>query len=170
MNEFELAIKSHLDKVASEDTAFAEKYRTKCEVENDSIEKCCNYIISEVQKLKRQAMTDAEVFGMAMHYFDENITFDGQAPQCNVVVPHESLSEEDQERIRRQAQEEIERDAVEQAKKKILEAKKQEEEKARKKAEKARKKAEEAERKRKELLEKQKEEYSGGGLLFGFDD
>lgn len=56
-----MAIKSHLDKVASEDSAFAEKYRTKCEVENDSIEKCCNYIISEVQKLKRQAMTDAEV-------------------------------------------------------------------------------------------------------------
>ena len=151
MNEFELAIKSHLDKVASEDSAFAEKYRTKCEVENDSIEKCCNYIISQVKASKQCG------------YFDENITFDGQAPQCNVVVSHESLSEEDQERIRRQAQEEIERDAVEQAKKKILEAKKQEEEKARKKAE-------EAEKKRKELLEKQKEEYSGGGLLFGFDD
>ena len=163
MNEFELAIKSHLDKIASEDPAFAEKYRTKCDVEQDSIEKCCNYIISEVQKLKRQAMTDEEVFGMAMHYFDEDVKFDGKAPQCKVVVSHESLSEEDQERIRRQAQEEIERDAVEQAKKKILEAKKQEEEKARKKAE-------EAEKKRKEMLEKQKEEYAGGGLLFGFDD
>ena len=156
MNEFELAIKSHLDKIASEDPAFAEKYRTKCEVEKDSIEKCCNYIISEVQ-------TDAEVFGMAMHYFDEDIKFDGKAPQCKVVVSHESLSEEDQERIRRQAQEEIEKDAVEKAKKKLLEAKKQEEEKAKKKAE-------EAEKKRKEMLEKQKEEYAGGGLLFGFDD
>lgn len=164
MNEFELAIKSHLDKVASEDSAFAEKYRTKCEVENDSIEKCCNYIISEVQKLKRQAMTDAEVFGMAMHYFDEDITFDGKAPQCKVVVSHESLSEEDQERIRRQAQEEIEKDAVEEAKKKLLDEKKKKEE------EKAKKKAEEAEKKRKEMLEKQKEEYAGGGLLFGFDD
>lgn len=162
MNEFELAIKSHLDKIASEDSAFAEKYRTKCEVERQH-KKCCNYIISEVQKLKRQAMTDAEVFGMAMHYFDEDITFDGKAPQCKVVVSHESLSEEDQERIRRQAQEEIEKDAVEQAKKKLLEEKKKEEEKAKKKAE-------EAEKKRKEMLDKQKEEYAGGGLLFGFDD
>lgn len=166
MNEFELAIKSHLDMVASEDPAFAEKYRTKCEVENDSIEKCCNYIISEVQKLKRQAMTNAEVFGMAMHYFDEDIKFEDKAPQCKVVVSHSSLSEEDQERIRRQAQEEIEKDAVEQAKKKILEEKRKEEEKARKKAE----EAEKAEKKRKELLEKQKEEYSDGCLLFGFDE
>ena len=162
MNEFELAIKSHLDKVASEDSAFAEKYRTKCEVEKESIEKCCNYIISEVQKLKRQAMTDAEVFGMAMHYFDED-KFEDKAPQCKVVVSHSNLSDEDKERIRRQAQEEIDKDAVEQAKKKILEEKKQEEEKAKKKAE-------EAEKKRKEMLEKQKEEYAGGGLLFGFDD
>lgn len=163
MNEFELAIKSHLDKVASEDPAFAEKYRTKCQIEKDSIEKCCEYIISEVHKLRRQAMTDAEVFGMAMHYFDEDIKFDGNAPQCKVVVSHESLSEEDQERIRRQAHEEVEREAVEAEKKKIIYEKKKEEEKARKKAE-------EAEKKRKEKLEKQKEEFSGGGLLFGFDD
>ena len=163
MNEFELAIKSHLDKVASEDPAFAEKYRTKCEVENDSIEKCCNYIISEVQKLKRQAMTDEEVFGMAMHYFDEDIKFEGDAPKCNVVVSYESLSEEDQERIRRQAQEEVERDAIEAEKKRILDEKRKEEEKARKKAE-------EAEKKRKEKMEKEKEEFSVGGLLFGFDE
>lgn len=163
MNEFELAIKSHLDKVASEDPAFAEKYRTKCEVEQDSIEKCCNYIISEVKKLKRQAMTNAEVFGMAMHFFDENISFEDEAPKCNVVVSHEMLSDEDKERIRRQAQEEVEREAVEAEKKKIIEEKKKEEEKARKKAE-------EAEKKRKEKLEKKKEEYSDGGLLFGFDE
>lgn len=163
MNEFELAIKSHLDKIASEDPAFAEKYRTKCEVEKDSIQNCCNYIISEVKKLNRQAMTDDEVFGMAMHYFDEDIKFEDKAPQCKVVVSHSNLSDEDKERIRRQAQEEIEKDAVEQAKKKILEEKKKEEEKARKKAE-------EMEKKRKEMLEKQKEEYAGGGLLFGFDE
>lgn len=163
MNEFELAIKSHLDKVASEDPAFAEKYSTKCEVEKDSIEKCCNYIISEVQKLKRQAMTNAEVFGMAMHFFDENISFEDEASKCHVVVSHERLSDEDKERIRRQAQEEVEREAVEAEKKKIIDEKKKEEEKARKKAE-------EAEKKRKEKLEKQKEEYSDGGLLFGFDE
>ena len=60
--------------------------------------------------------------GGKMFYFDEDIKFDGKAPQCKVVVSHESLSEEDQERIRRQAQEEIERDAVEQAKKNMQKA------------------------------------------------
>ena len=132
-SSFNKAIKAMLDKRAASDPLFAEAYKR----EGKSIKECCNYIISEVEKLKRQAMTHAEVFGMAMHYFDEDIKFDGKVPQCKVVVSHESLSEEDQERIRRQAQEEIEKDAVEQAKKKLLEEKKKEEEKAKKKAEEA---------------------------------
>ena len=163
MNEFEIAIKEHLDKVALADGAFAEKYISKCNLEKDSIEKCCNYIISEVQKMKRCVMTDAEVYGLALHYYDEAIVFEEKAPRCNVVVSKENLTEEDMDRIRRRAFEEIEAEAVEEEKKKI----KDEE---RKKEELVLKKKQEEEKRKKALLEKQKEEYSEGGLLFGFDE
>ena len=163
MNEFEIAIKEHLDKVALSDPAFAEKYLQKCNSEEESISKCCGYIISEVQKLKRSAMADSEVFGMAMHYYDENIVFDGNVPQCNVVVSKENFTEEDKERIRKRALEELEAEAVEEYKRKF-EAEKRKAEDAEKK------RKEEIEKKRKEQIAKKKEEFESGGLLFGFDE
>lgn len=80
MNEFELAIKSHLDKVASEDPAFAEKYNERCAKEKDAIKSCCKYIENEIKnriKEKRGCVvvkvTRDEAYGLAIHYFDENI-------------------------------------------------------------------------------------------------
>lgn len=75
MNAAESAIKQYLDSRAAEDKVFAEKYATKCENEENSISRCLSYIEHEVEKLKRNIMTDAEVFGMAMHYYDEGIEF-----------------------------------------------------------------------------------------------
>lgn len=69
MNEFEITIKSHLDERAVKDATFAKVYRS----DEKSICSCCNYIISEVQKSGRSAFTDDEIYGMAVHYFDENL-------------------------------------------------------------------------------------------------
>ena len=163
MNQFEIAIKAHLDTVALSDAVFAEKYITKCKNEEESISKCCNYIISCVEKMKRTAMTDAEVFGMAIHYYDENVSFEGSASKCNVVVSADHLSEEEKARIRQKAQEELEKEAIEIEKQRLLaEAKKQEEL--------HRKRVAEAEKKKQELIEKQKNEFKNGGLLFEFDE
>lgn len=75
MNPFELTIKAYLDKRASEDKLFAKAYAK----ENKSIERCCLYIIGEAQKQKfntekgdMAALPDAEVYGMAVHYYDED--------------------------------------------------------------------------------------------------
>lgn len=163
MNQFEITIKAHLDKVALSDTAFAEKYRQKSQDEENSIEKCCGFIISEVQKLNRIAMTDAEVYGMAMHYYDENINFEGSVPQCHVVASVEGLSEEDKAKIRAAAQEEIEREAVEAEKRRLLEE-------ARKQEEMHKKRLEEAKKKKQQLIDKKKEEFGEEGLLFSFDE
>lgn len=163
MNEFEIAIKEHLDKVALSDAVFAAKYYHKLNSEEESIQKCCGYIITEVQKLKRSAMSDAEVFGIAMHYYDENIVFESKVPQCQVVVSKENFTEEDKERIRKRALDELESEAVESEKRKILEERKRAEEKEAKRKE-------EEEKKRKQLIEKRKSEYDGGGLLFGFEE
>lgn len=61
---FATAIKAMLDQRAADDPLFAEVYKK----ENKSIEECCNYIITEVQHMKVNALTDEEVLGMAVHY------------------------------------------------------------------------------------------------------
>jgi hypothetical protein len=82
MNGFEQAIKTYLDNRAKEDQLFAQTYKK----ENKSIEECCKYIIQEVKKTGRQGFADDEIFGMAIHYYDEdNIKIEGKTPSCKVV-------------------------------------------------------------------------------------
>lgn len=82
-NGFAEAIKAMLDKRAASDPLFAEAYKRK----GKSINECCNFIIKEVQRVKVNALTDDEVLGLAVHYYDEaDIKVEG-APQCRVVVP-----------------------------------------------------------------------------------
>lgn len=82
MNGFEQAIKSYLDNRAKEDQLFAKTYKK----ENKSIEECCRYIIQEVKKTGRQGFADDEIFGMAIHYYDEDsIRVEGKTAQCKVV-------------------------------------------------------------------------------------
>lgn len=82
MNGFEQAIKAYLDNRAKTDQLFAKTYAK----EGKSIEECCEYIIQEVHKSKRQGFADDEIFGMAIHYYDEdNIVVSKSTPKCNVV-------------------------------------------------------------------------------------
>lgn len=85
LNEFQKTIKAYLDKRASEDELFAKSYAK----EKKSIKECCNYIISEVKKSGRCGFADDEIFGMAVHYYDEDDL--GKIPTDNarVVVNHE---------------------------------------------------------------------------------
>lgn len=64
-------IKSYLDQRAASDAQFAESYSNK----DKSIDQCCAYIMSEASKRREGnncvVMSDPEVFGMAVHYYDE---------------------------------------------------------------------------------------------------
>lgn len=82
-SSFNKAIKAMLDKRAASDPLFAEAYKR----EGKSIKECCNYIINEVQRMKVNALTDEEVLGMAVHYYDEADIKADSAPQCHVGVP-----------------------------------------------------------------------------------
>ena len=81
---FATAIKAMLDQRAADDPLFAEVYKK----ENKSIEECCNYIITEVQRMKVNALTDEEILAMAVHYYDEDKIIAVTAPACEVVVPN----------------------------------------------------------------------------------
>lgn len=66
---FKEAIKNYLDERAKTDELFAKSYAK----ENKSLDECCAYIMGEARKRGNAvAMTDEEVFGMAVHYYDED--------------------------------------------------------------------------------------------------
>lgn len=90
---FNEAIKNYLDHRVKEDSLFAEAYNKK----DKTIEGCCNYIISEVQKSakgNRAAMTSDEVFSLAVHYYDEDNVKADKKVNARVVVPAELISKE----------------------------------------------------------------------------
>jgi hypothetical protein len=88
MNRFEEAIKAYLDERAANDPMFAIKYAN----EKKSIEECCKFIECEAYEHchdvpggKVYGMTDDEVFGLAVHYYDEeDIEIKGISGRCEV--------------------------------------------------------------------------------------
>ena len=64
---FKKVIKAYLDKRAAEDELFAKDYAKP----NKNIDDCCDFIISEVKKSGRQGFDDDEIYGLAVHYYNE---------------------------------------------------------------------------------------------------
>ena len=97
---FQKAIKDYLDKRAAEDPQFAEKYGN----EKKSIEECCKYILGEVSASGQSGFADEEIFGMAVHYYDEE-DIKVQANRVERVVSnhHVDLTEEEKAEARKQA-------------------------------------------------------------------
>lgn len=73
LSSFETTIKNYLDNRAKEDKSFADKYANP----NKSITECCKYIYQQVEKSRKDnarcvACSSDEVFGVAVHYYDED--------------------------------------------------------------------------------------------------
>ena len=84
--DFKEIIKRHLDKMAQQDFAFAERYK----LESKNLDSCVAYIKSQAKKQAKNgcaAIEDAVVYGWAVHYYqEENIKVDN-APKAKVVAP-----------------------------------------------------------------------------------
>lgn len=101
---FKKTIKDYLDRRAVEDALFAESYAK----EGKSIEECCNYIFTEVQKSGCCGFADDEIYGMAVHYYDEDNLGEIKPIQGQVVVNHKvELTAEEIEAARREAKERV---------------------------------------------------------------
>lgn len=98
---FKQTIKSYLDKRAAEDELFAFTYSK----EGKSLDKCIDYIFNTVQESGCNGFTDDEIFGMAVHYYDEdNIKVADSPFRGSVVVNHKvELTEEDRLEARQKA-------------------------------------------------------------------
>lgn len=94
---FEETIKAYLDKRAKEDELFAVAYAK----EGKSISECCNYILQEVEKSRRNGFADEEIYGMAVHYYDEENIKEKEVPShVRVVVNHKIEKEEKQPTVK----------------------------------------------------------------------
>lgn len=90
-NAFQQTVKNYLDNRSKQDEAFAATYAKP----NKSIEECCKYIYREVAKKRVNgencvALSDEEVFGMAVHYYDEDditVTETVSEPQVATSAP-----------------------------------------------------------------------------------
>lgn len=112
MTNFEKTIKAYLDGVAEKDEAFRAKYEAKLKADDKSITNCCNYICGWARDQKREGYTDEEIYGQALHYYDEaDVKVTGSQGACKVVVNHAvALTEAEKKKARAKAMESYERE------------------------------------------------------------
>ena len=104
-DHFKRTIQMYLEQRASEDALLAKNYRNPA----NNIDDCVTYILNYVQKSGCNGFTDGEIYGQAVHYYDENEIEVGKPIQCQVAVNHvvELTAEARQKAIRQYQDEEV---------------------------------------------------------------
>ena len=100
---FKDTIKAYLDQRAQSDPLFATSYQKA----GKSIDECCNYIVQEVQKMHVNGLADDEVFGLAVHYYDEDNLGEIKTVNCKVVVNHTVELTEEEKIFNKKREEEV---------------------------------------------------------------
>lgn len=83
---FKNIIGAHLQSVAEKDPLFADTLKKP----NKNLDGCISYILNTVKASGCNGFADDEVFGMAMHYYDEDDIKPGNPINCKVVVNHQA--------------------------------------------------------------------------------
>ena len=97
---FNETIKAYLEERAENDALFSVKFANP----SKSVEECVTYILNSVQKSGCNGFEDDEIFGMAVHYWEESEIEVGKPINCQVVVNHTvELTEEEKEQARQDA-------------------------------------------------------------------
>ena len=106
---FKRTIQMHLEQRAAEDALFAKNYRNPAK----NIDDCVTYILNYVQRSGCNGFTDGEIYGQAIHYYEENEIEVGKPMNCQVVVNHvveltaEEKAEARQKAIQKYQEEEV---------------------------------------------------------------
>lgn len=108
---FQKRIKEYLDGKAANDAAFAAKYAN----EKKSVEECCDFIIGEVQKTKRIGFDDSEIYGVAVHYYDEEDCKPNGKHSCRIICDVAPvITEEEKAKLAEEAKEEYKQGIIKQ--------------------------------------------------------
>lgn len=101
---FKKIIQEHLNGIAKRDSAFAAKLENK----KKNIDDCITYILNQVKNSGANGFADEEIFGMAMHYYDEENVKPGSKINADVVVNHKvELSAEEIEKAKQEAKDKV---------------------------------------------------------------
>lgn len=99
-NHFQNTIKAYLDKRAEIDLLFSFRYS----LPEKKLEDCVTYILNQVQKSGCNGFHDDEIFGMAVHFYDEDNIEIGNPINAQVAVNHVVvLTAEEKEQARQDA-------------------------------------------------------------------
>ena len=108
-DHFKRTIQMYLEQRAAEDALFAKNYRNPAKNMDD----CVTYILNYVKNSGCNGFTDGEIYGQAIHYYDENEIEVGKPLNCQVAVNHvveltaEEKAEARQKAIRQYQDEEL---------------------------------------------------------------
>lgn len=99
-NNFKNTIQEYLEARAKTDKLFAKAYAKP----NKSIDECITYILNEVQRSGCNGFDDDEIYGMAVHYYDEDNIDVGKKLNYKVVVNHVvELTEKEKQELKDKA-------------------------------------------------------------------
>lgn len=114
---FYKAIETYLKNRAEIDELFAETFKKP----NKNVGDCVTYILNQVKASGCNGFTDDEIFGMAVHFYDEDDIKPGAKINAKVVVNHVvELTEEDKAAAKQKA---FEKEVESQREKIVLETK-----------------------------------------------
>lgn len=103
-DRFKITIENKMNELAAAD----EKLAASLNKAGKNIDDCITYILNCVQKSGCNGFTDDEIFGMAMHYYDEDEIDVGNPVNTKVVVNHAiELTPEEKEQARKEAKQQI---------------------------------------------------------------
>jgi hypothetical protein len=107
-NEFKEVIKNYLEQRATSDELFAATLKK----ENKNLDECCNYIMKCAKEKGCSGYADEEVFGWAVHYYDEDDIKDIKPVSGKVVINKSiELTEEEKEAAKQKAIQELNEEA-----------------------------------------------------------
>lgn len=106
---FKTVIQNYLNQRAEEDELFAESLKNP----KKSIDDCITYILNTVQKSGNNGFDDAEIYKMAVHYYDEDDIEVGEPIEGVRIVSNHfaGLTPEEEAQAKEEARERIIRDA-----------------------------------------------------------
>ena len=88
-------IREYLEQRAGADALFA----ASCAKEHKNLDDCITFILNYVQQSGCNGFTDAEIYSLAVHYYDEDDIDVGRPLDCRVVVNHTIVLTEEEQRM-----------------------------------------------------------------------
>jgi len=114
-DQFQEIIKQRLDELAEVDEDFSKAYKAQ----NKTLKGCVTYILNQVQKSGINGFADAEVYDMARQYYENPEAKEGKEIKAKVVINRTvELTDEEKEKAKQKAFDEIVRETKDKARRK----------------------------------------------------